>query len=395
MITMGEMQISGVLTMAMLSAMLMLCIPHRSFRRSSFTHARWLMAAGTGLIAVQFMLQYTFGFRQMGVTQAVLCNLLLFTPATLLCSMAILCMQRRGKVSRKEWAVVWSVCFLTELILLTTLLADGIPIEQESQALRMAEYTGGVLYVLMQSYIFAKQYEAYKQLKLIVGEYFDRERNDLFGWMGLSMKTMALLAFFVPFVIFLNGKPLVLFSVAYFFSISYSTISLYSYGISEDIARVEEAEDSEDEEELNVGNEEGIAQQPEGEDSFTTTSISGGGSPSDINPETIHRVERAVELWKASESYKEHNLTLSVVARQMGVTRKQLQEWLRSSEYKNLAGLVTPLRINEAKIVLKEHNEWSVESVADHCGFSSREYFHRAFREYTGMTPAKYQQGKS
>ena len=244
MITIGEMQIGGVLTMTMLSAMLMLCVPHRSIRRNSFTHARWLMAAGTGLIAVQFMLQHIFGFRQMGVTQAVLCNLLLFTPATLLCSMAILCMQRHGKVSRKEWTTVWSICALTELILLTTMLTDGIPVEQESQALRMAEYAGGVLYVLMQSYIFVKQYKAYKQLELVVGEYFDRKRNDLFGWMGLSMKTMALLAFLVPFVIFLNGKPLVLFSVAYFFCISYSTISLYSYGISEDITRVEEAESS-------------------------------------------------------------------------------------------------------------------------------------------------------
>ena len=105
-------------------------------------------------------------------------------------------------------------------------------------------------------------------------------------------------------------------------------------------------------------------------------------------------MKKAVEKWEKSESYKEHNLTLSVVARQMGVTRKRLQEWLRASEYKNLAGLVTPLRINEAKRVLKEHREWSMESVADHCGFSSREYFHRAFRENTGMTPAKYQQGE-
>lgn len=395
MITIGEMQISGVLTMAMLSAMLMLCIPHRSIRRSSFTHARWLMAAGTGLIAVQFMLQHIFGFRHMGVTQAVLCNLLLFTPATLLCSMAILCMQRHGQVSRKEWTTVWSICALIELILLTTMLTDGVPIEQESQALRMAEYAGGVLYVLMQSYIFVKQYKAYQKLELVVGEYFDRKRNDLFGWMGLSMKTMALLAFLVPFVIFLNGKPLVLFSVAYFFCISYSTISLYSYGVSEDISRVEEAEDSEEDEELSVSSEEESDQLTEEVIPPTATDISENDSSSDIYSGIIQRVEKAVEKWKTSESYKEHNLTLSVVSRQMGVTRKQLQEWLRTSEYKNLAGLVTPLRINEAKRVLKVHNEWSIESVADHCGFSSREYFHRAFRDYTGMTPAKYQQGES
>ena len=367
------MQISGVLTMAMLSAMLMLCVPHRSIRRSSFAHARWLMAAGTGLIAVQFMLQYIFGFRQMGITQGVLCNLLFFTPATLLCSMAILCMQRHGRVSRKEWMIVCAICGVSDLSLLITMLTDGIPITQESPALRMTEYVGVVLYVLLQSYIFSMQYKAYKQLELAVDEYFDRERRDLFGWMGLSMKAMALLAFFVPLIIFLDGKPLVLFSVAYFFCISYSTISLYSYGISEDIARVEEAEEEEK----------------------TTTAIVEPDLSTSLSSESKQRVANAIEQWKASESYKEHNLTLSVVARQMGLTRKQLQEWLRASEYKNLAGLVTPLRIEEAKCVLKEHPEWSVESVADHCGFSSREYFHRAFREYTGMTPAKYQQGKT
>ena len=67
MITLGEMQISGMLTMTVLAVMLALCVPHRSKHGNSFGRARWMMAAGTGLIAVQFLLQHTFGFRQMGV----------------------------------------------------------------------------------------------------------------------------------------------------------------------------------------------------------------------------------------------------------------------------------------------------------------------------------------
>ena len=76
---------------------------------------------------------------------------------------------------------------------------------------------------------------------------------------------------------------------------------------------------------------------------------------------------------------------------QMGVPQRQLQEWLRQSEHGKLAGLVTTLRIEEAKRVLKQHPEWSTESVANYCGFSSREYFHRTFRQMTGSTPANYQ----
>lgn len=379
MIAIGEMQISGVLTMLMLSVMLMLCVPHRSKRRSSFARARWLMAAGTGLISLQFLLQYIFGFRQMGVTQAVFCNLLLFTPASLLCSMSILYVQRQGVVHRREWLLTCGLCVASVLILLGTILLDGIPFRQGSSAMRIAEYVVALLYVVMQTFIFIMQYKAYIQVKMAVHEYFDRERHDLFGWMGLSMRIMALLAFFVPLVIFTEGKALVLFSIAYFFCIAYSTISLYTYGVSENIIRVEEAEGSTLPTPLlgecpQVENDK--KNSPKGEES--------------VEP----FISDSLKLWIANAHYRQHNLTLSVVAKQMKVTRKQLQEWLRLSEYKNLAGLVTQLRIDEAKRVLKEHPEWSVETIADYCGFSSREYFHRSFREYTGMTPAKFQNGK-
>lgn len=359
MITLGEMQISGMLTMLMLSVMLMACVPDRSIRRGSFARARWMMAAGTGLIAVQFLLQYIFGFRQMGVTQGVCCNLIFFTPATLLCGMAILYVQRQGRVTLREWMTGGGICALAILLLMGVALLDGIPLREESPLLRWSEYVASVLYVMMQSYIFKHQYMTYRRLEQAVDEYYDRSRRDLFGWMGWSMKTMAVLAFFVPVVIFMKGAPLVLFSIAYFFALAYSTISLYSYGISKDVERVEEAEE--------VVNQE--------------------IRPRDIDP----AITEAVDRWKANAHYREHNLTLGIVARQMGVPQRQLQEWLRQSEYGKLAGLVTTLRIEDAKRVLKEHPDWSTESVANYCGFSSREYFHRTFRQMTGMTPANFQ----
>ena len=348
-----------MLTMLMLSVMLLACVPDRSIRRGSFARARWMMAAGTGLIAVQFLLQYIFGFRQMGVTQGVCCNLVFFTPATLLCGMAILYVQRQGRVSLREWMTGGGICALAILLLIGVALMDGIPIREESPLLRWSEYVASVLYVMMQSYIFKQQFMTYIRLEQAVDEYYDRSRRDLFGWMGWSMKTMAVLAFFVPLVIFMEGAPLVGFSIAYFFAIAYSTISLYSYGISKDVERVEEAEE--------VVNQE--------------------IRPREIDP----AITEAVDRWKANAHYREHNLTLGIVARQMGVPQRQLQEWLRQSEYGKLAGLVTTLRIEDAKRVLKEHPDWSTESVANYCGFSSREYFHRTFRQMTGMTPANFQ----
>ncbi len=97
------MQFGGMLTMTMLTLMLVVCVPRRSAIHPGFGRARWLMASGTLMIAIQFLLQQIFGFRQMGITQAVLWNLLLFLPATLHINMAMLYVQRRGVVNWKEW----------------------------------------------------------------------------------------------------------------------------------------------------------------------------------------------------------------------------------------------------------------------------------------------------
>ena len=385
------MQISGMLTMTVLSVMLVICAPGRSTRRISFAKARWMMAGGTGLIALQFLLQHAFGFRQMGVTQAVCCNLLFFTPSSLLCSMSILYMQRQGKVSWKEWLIGSSIYALSAGILIGTAVLDGVPFREESMALRIAEYVSSVLYVVMQTYIFSMQYKAYMRLETAVDEYYDRSRRDLFGWMGLSMKTMALMVFLVPLVIFMQGAPLVLFSISFFFIISYSTISLYTYGVSKDVERVEEAEMSEE----GIVKSEKFATADGREEwnieKFATADESNEDSAAAANF-SLFTIHSTLDRWIASGHYREHNLTLSIVARQMGVPQKQLQEWLRQSEYKKLAGLVSSLRIKEAQRVLIEHRDWSVESVADYCGFNDRKYFHQVFQQYTGTTPAKFQQ---
>ena len=113
------------------------------------------------------------------------------------------------------------------------------------------------------------------------------------------------------------------------------------------------------------------------------------------NDSSFFILHSSLDKWISSGAYREHNLSLGIVARQMGVPQKQLQMWLRQSEYKKLAGLVASLRIKEAQRVLVEHRDWSVESVADYCGFNDRKYFHLVFQQLTGTTPAKYQQAHS
>ena len=238
MLTVGEIQMSGMLTMVMLALILVLRVPARAMRHPGFPAARWLTVGGTLLIALQFLVQHQMGLRQMGVTQAVLVNLLLFMPAALLIGMAVLYVQRQGRVHFWEWTVELGICLLSTIVLLVAVFFDGVALPYHSPLLREAEYIGAALYAVMQSVLFFLQFREYRRLQKAVDEYFDRARNDLLNWMGLSVTLLALLGLLVPFIIFFEGLPLVLFSVVFFIAIFYCVISLYSYGISEDAGRV-------------------------------------------------------------------------------------------------------------------------------------------------------------
>jgi AraC-like DNA-binding protein len=107
----------------------------------------------------------------------------------------------------------------------------------------------------------------------------------------------------------------------------------------------------------------------------------------------MQRIERFVEQWTKNGSYLKCGLKLPIAAAEIGVPQYQLSGWLKQKNLK-YSEWITTLRIEEAKRVLLEYPEWTLEAVAEHCGFNSREYFHRIFRSYLGMPPIKYQQNK-
>ena len=108
-----------------------------------------------------------------------------------------------------------------------------------------------------------------------------------------------------------------------------------------------------------------------------------------LDSETNLRVGRAVEKWIERGGYLKNGINMPSVAAEIGIPQYQLSGWLKQQNYK-YSEWMTSLRIDEAKLVIKAHPDWSNESVAEHCGFSDRTYFQKKFKEKTGMTPADY-----
>ena len=369
-LTLGAMQFTAVVLMALLTFKLL--VPHkRSQETAVATTARWLMATATATLAVHFALQLTLGLRAMGVTQSVMLNLAMLIPASYLFSRAVSMLLQHGRLSRWDcWAgpLTWGAAMT---MLLAAALTDGGPLLGDSPQRQWAEIAGALCYLAMQTYYSWRHITALRAMHRTLNDYYDSDTAGMLRWMQLSIVGLMLLALLVPFVIFATADWLLfVIAITIYFFIFYLVDSFCYYLTSNAPQKALEAEESRAEEEQAEGAKERAEQTDRAADEQTT---------------------KAVEQWTARGGHRTAGITSPVAAAEMGIPRYQLTAWVKAQGYESFSRWMTALRIDEAKRVLLAHPEWGSEAVADYCGFNSREYFHRIFKEHQGMTPAQYQ----
>jgi len=359
---MKEMQFSIIVLTTLMCGVLVFQMPGRVKRDLVSNRSRWLMCGSLALIGVQFLIQYITELRALGVTQAVLVNLTFFIPASALMSLAVLNLQRQGRLYAFErWG--WIVAWLIVVTGLTVAVAmDGNPIESLSERVRWTEVTMGIVYAGMQVYYTIMQMHELQRMQDAIENYYDSERKGLTIWMKHAMAVTGLMAIFVPMLIFGPNYLLIIYALTIFWGIFVMWFSFIRYFTSNDIKLVHEAED--------------------GTDSTDSTDDK-------LSPDIMLHVSHAVERWLASEGYLQAGITSAMAANAMNVPRYQLTAWVRAEGHLSFTKWIIALRIEEAKRLLKEHPDWNNETVADHCGFN-RTHFQRLFKQATGVAPAEY-----
>lgn len=99
------------------------------------------------------------------------------------------------------------------------------------------------------------------------------------------------------------------------------------------------------------------------------------------------------ERTKATLSYVEKNLAgeirVSDIASQLGMSPAAFCNFFRNAHGQPFIAYVNSRRIDKACDLLLEGKN-TAEEIAARCGFSSRQYFQRVFREVTGTPPIKW-----
>ena len=102
------------------------------------------------------------------------------------------------------------------------------------------------------------------------------------------------------------------------------------------------------------------------------------------------RIDKAVEVWVEKKLFCEYDKTRDQVAEELHTTKEMLNFYFTSHLGVDFRTWRTNLRIEEAKRLLLENKDASINIIAEASGFSDKSNFHRQFVKIVGCSPKQW-----
>ncbi|WP_298516179.1 AraC family transcriptional regulator [uncultured Kordia sp.] len=96
------------------------------------------------------------------------------------------------------------------------------------------------------------------------------------------------------------------------------------------------------------------------------------------------------EAMETHQFHKNTNVKLNDIAKVLHISSHKLSQLLNDNLGKNFALFINEYRVEEAKKLLQENNQFTLESIGFEAGFSSKSTFYATFKKLIGKTPAEF-----
>ena len=101
-------------------------------------------------------------------------------------------------------------------------------------------------------------------------------------------------------------------------------------------------------------------------------------------------LEKSLEKWVAAKMYCEYDKTRDQIAEELNTTKEVLHMYFITKVGVDFRTWRTCLRIEEAKRLLLENRNASINIIAETSGFSDKSNFHRQFVRIVGCSPKQW-----
>lgn len=113
---------------------------------------------------------------------------------------------------------------------------------------------------------------------------------------------------------------------------------------------------------------------------------------SQATEQELNRIEHALDKWVKEKRYREYDKTREQIAQELNTSKEMLHLFFVTRMSVDFKTWRTRLRIEEAKLLLLENQEMSINIVAELSGFSDRSNFHRQFTKIVGCSPKQWRE---
>lgn len=339
--------------------------------------SRWMIFAALLFMAVHFFLQMYFGFRATDEDVGAVINVLVYLPCFTLFSMAIYNIEATHTKRRK----MNLICAAVYAAMLAA-FAVGYSFSGSLNIgawlyVMLALFFGNIVYCIYMIII-----EMNKRKKLLE-TMTATDMLPFIRYAHASIAMLSLIAISMPFAI-LSTKSLYIIGPVGLLVLLFFIVNFVAFGNC--YVPTEELLDRE------RGNGE-----TDDDDEPTTAENCASQSAADceqsaqrLSAERSAFIQAALDKWCADIGYKDSSVNMLTLSHSLDINKNELSQFFSQCQNTTFRIWLSEIRFNAAKKMMKEFPDYNNDIISAECGFSSRSYLYRIFKEKEGCTPVEW-----
>ena len=346
---------------------------HMKWVNRRYEWSRWLILAGMTGLAIQYLLQMLLGFRAKSDDLGAVFNILVYTPCITTISMGIYNIEATH-ANRRKMNIVCTCIYAAIIAVFCIGYSNSGSLNIGNWLYAMLVLFGAnVAYCIYM--IMIEMRKRKKMLELMTGDdmlpYVQYARASVFA-LFFSTLTMPF-AILSTTLLYIIG-PLALLSIL-FFNLSFVAMG-YNYVPTEELL------DKEEEESAALADE--ITESSDGQDAESADSKE--TLPS-FSQERQAAIKEKLDKWCEELGYKDTTVNMFTLSRSLNISKNELSRYFTSCLNSTFRIWLAEVRFEAAKKMMLDYPDYNNDIISAECGFSSRSYLYRIFKEKEGCSP--------
>ena len=338
--------------------------------------SRWMIFAALLFMAVHFFLQMYFGFRATDEDVGAVINVLVYLPCFTLFSMAIYNIEATHTKRRK----MNLICAAVYAAMLAA-FAVGYSFSGSLNIgawlyVMLALFFGNMVYCI---YMVKKEMNKRKKLLETMTA---TDMLPFIRYARASIAMLSLIAISMPFAI-LSTKSLYIIGPVGLLVLLFFIVNFVAFGNcyvpTEELLDRERGNGETDDDE-----------QTTAENCASQSAADCEQSAQRLSAERSAFIQAALDKWCADMGYKDSSVNMLTLSHSLDINKNELSQFFSQCQNTTFRIWLSEIRFNAAKKMMKEFPDYNNDIISAECGFSSRSYLYRIFKEKEGCTPVEW-----